>query len=172
MDRQKLYCWLCAVGLLIALMMGLGAAPTFAADKPLFLSVQVNNAKVHPKPKSLSKAVLRLPIKARVQVLGVIGKWSKIKTGPPKSVIGYINTKSLEPRKKGLFGDTGGASEQERSMAARGYNPKVESKYRQNNPNLEAAFAKLEAIERDSVNKVNEAQAESFLAAGGVTPRE
>jgi len=171
-NRPKLYCWLCAVGLMIALILGMGATPAFSADKAEYRTVQVNNAKVHPKAKSLSKPLVRLPIRAKVEALGVTGKWTKIKTGPPRSVIGYIATKSLDPKKKGLFGDTSGASEQERSMAARGYNPKVEAKYRQNNPNLEAAFSRLAAIERDSVNKVDEAQAEAFLNAGGVTPRE
>jgi len=133
--------------------------------------VHVNNVKVLAKKQFLADSVATLRIRTKVQILEEGKGWTKIKTPPPNPKIGYVRTASLEPKKKGMFGNTSGASDREAAQAGRGYNPQVEGQYKKNNPKLQPAFAKLDQIIADPVNKVSASEARAFLAAGGVKSR-
>ena len=131
--------------------------------------VHVSSAKIQSKPKSLSKTLLKPRIGSMVTVVEEGDKWTKVRVG---SVTGWIKNGYLEPKRKGLFVNTGNTTAEERSTAGRGYNPEVEGKYKTKNPNLVPFYAKLDAIERDSIHKVDDSQADAFLTQGSVSPRE
>jgi hypothetical protein len=165
--------WLAGLVLAIAAF-GVGWAEVTPGE---MRSVQSKaGAALRRDPSGLGAVVATMPYGARAEILQVQGAWARVRT---TSGEGWMRAADLvEPATLtggGAFGPrpggagaapaTGaaGVSATEVSAAGRQFDEAVEGGYRAANPNLQAAFAQLDGIER---TKPTPAEIEAFIRAG------
>ncbi len=144
-----------------------GAGAAVAAD---VLQVKVREAKVRSAPKHYKPAVDTVKYAEPVEVLatdaGAQG-WLKVRT--PRAHEGYLHESAVtdedlpEPKAGSEFGAAGGVSQDEVALAGKGFNPQVEKKYRDKNPDLEGAFAEVDRMEK---RKIEESDLDAFFQQG------
>lgn len=153
----------------------LGIAATFAGltvntahpNRSRTMHVQTARTNLRAAPNYFGTVIGELHYTDAVVVLATEGGWSHVRDALQRS--GWINSSALTRtalvlRATGEDADTGVSSE-EQTLAGRGFNPQVESAFR--NRNVSADY---DAVDRLETHRVSAHQALSFLAAGGVRP--
>jgi uncharacterized protein YgiM (DUF1202 family) len=134
------------------------------------LSVQVKESVLRATPSFLGQIVAKVAYGDQVTVLEKNGAWRKVslKGGTPQ---GWINSSALTTKKIVLqAGQTNvktGATQNELTLAGKGFNNQVEASYMGQNKKLDYAW-----INRMETFKVTPEQMSAFLAKGEVVPQE
>jgi len=113
------------------------------------MSVQVRTAPVKADPSFTARSVGTLKYGTRVDVTVEQDNWAKI-----SSPNGWMHTSALTKRNiakvdKKYTGSN--ASYDEVALAGKGFNPKVESQYKQNNRSLAKAYSEVDRVEAFTV---------------------
>jgi hypothetical protein len=129
----------------LALALALGCAVAWAADQ---LTVIEQEAAIRRDKRTYSPRVATVKEGDKVTVLDTQSPWLRVES---KGVQGWINESSvIEPSK--FVPSTGqtaqGVRATQASAAKRSFNPEVEAKYKDANPNLKPLFDAIEAIEK------------------------
>ena len=168
--------WLAGLALAVAVI-GVGWADVAPGD---LRSVQAKaGSALRRDPAGLAPIVATLPYGARAQVNQVQGAWARVTTTQGE---GWMRAADLVeptvltgggafgPRPGGAgaggAGGAGGAAgftATEVSAAGRQFDEATEGGYRAANPNLQAAFAQVDVVER---KKPTPAEVEAFVRAG------
>lgn len=146
-----------AIACVLALAAG---AVAWAAD---ILTVTEREAAIRKDKKSWSPKVATVVEGDKLTLLEKDEPWCNVEF---KGVQGWINQSSVSDDPNVVLSGTAaarGAKATMQSEAGRGFNPKVEAEYRKGKPNLDAAFAFLDKIEKV---KYGEDRVVSFLKAG------
>ena len=157
MKRKKVMAIL-AAGLLVC-----GAVIAYAASQAM--SVQVKAGRVLDSPNCFGKLVRALPYGTRINTLGQQGQWYKV-----ASPAGWIHSSALSSQKIAFqSGSTTKvqADSQEMALAGKGFNKKVEAKYRASG---KGNYAMVDKVERGY--NFSGGQLKQFLAQGGLRAGE
>lgn len=149
-------------GLVLIAASALGAPPKN-------LTVQVRAGQVRATASFLGKVVAELPYGTQVSVVAPSKPWTQVRA--PDGVTGWMHESALTASRLELKGGTddaqAGTSAREVSLAAKGFTQQIESEYRAQNPAVDYVWVdKMESF------RVSPAEAQAFLAAGRVAPRE
>ena len=131
------------------------------------MNVQVRSSTVRATPNYMGSSAGSVVYGQQVKIVGEQGNWYRIEKPSgwlPKADV----TKSkvaVDPERK--FASTGGRND-EVALAGKGFNPQVEQKYKNENPDLKKAFADVDRVEATSVP---DSQLKSFMRSGKLTPR-
>jgi hypothetical protein len=155
--------WLVALGLMLCLL-GPGTAGAEA------LKVTQPNQSMFPDPDFASPPIAAVPVGSEVNVLHQAGDWYKVESAGKE---GWMHRQSFPTAQPGkfnlgslLFGAPAKqAKSDEVALAGKGFNPEVESSYRQKHP--EANFAKVDRVEG---NRVEPARLQTFIQEGELKP--
>ena len=142
-----------------------------AADVPQnpgdTLTVTRKTTKLRAQKRSFAPAVADLKEGDKLAFVQKDGAWLSAKLG---KVSGFVHesdvSKNADVRLSGQ-GVRETYSTSETSAARKGFNPQVEKSYRQDNPNLERAFQRVDALQ---AREVPEAELRAFLTAGRLLP--
>jgi len=152
----------------VALGVALVAAAVFAA-KPRVMHVQVRAGQVRATASFLGKVVAEQAYGSAVTVVSPTKPWMQVATAD--GVKGWMHESALSASRVELRGGTDdvqtGASAREVSLAAKGFTQQVETEYRSRNPAVNYSW-----VDRMEAFRVTPAEAQAFLVAGGVAPRE
>ena len=145
------------------------AALAASAAPPQPMSVQVRSGQVRATASFLGKVVADLPYGTQVEIVQPSKPWVQVRTASGQT--GWMHESALTSSrlqlKAGSGGAQAGASASEVSLAAKGFTQQIEREYRSKNLTLDFAWVdRMEAI------RVTAAEAEAFLAAGQVAPKE
>lgn len=137
-----------------------GAVLAYAATQAM--SVQVKTGRVLATPNCFGKLVRVLPYGTRIKTTSQKGQWYQV-----ASPAGWIHSSALCDRKIVL--QTGSqakvaADSQEMALAGKGFNKKVEAKYRASGKGNYAAVDKVERSYNFSGKQLR-----NFLAQGGLS---
>ena len=126
------------------------------------MNVQVREVDVKSQPNYLSTSVGKLTYGSKVQTSGEQGNWLKI-----SEPSGWIPTSSVTKHSVKMDADKKFAgknvSHDETALAGKGFNPQVETEYKKQNPNLNAAFEKVDWMEKITIPLP---ELNAFAAAG------
>lgn len=126
------------------------------------MNVQVREVDVKSSPNYLSSSIGKLNYGAKVETSGEEGSWVKI-----SSPSGWIPRTAITKHKVDVNADAKfsgrGASHDETALAGKGFNPQVEAEYKRQNPNMAAAYSKVNWLEAQTVPLP---QLNAFAAAG------
>jgi hypothetical protein len=118
--------------------------------------VKVREATVRTGPKPFKPSVATVRYGERVEVLDEKDDWLQIRI--PGGVTGYLHKSAVTdeplpalPPGPPPGGPPGSVSRDEVALAGKGFNPQVEAKYREQNPNREEMFRLVDAMERRDV---------------------
>ena len=135
------------------------------AAPAVLMSIQTRDATLRAQPSPFGKPVGQIPYAERVTVLAENGPWTQVRT--PEGLTGWISKNSLTPKqillRAGASDVQAAATDQEVSLAGKGFNKEVEAEYRARNPNL--SFAEIDRLEKI---KIPEAELLRFLKEGGL----
>lgn len=126
------------------------------------MNVQVREVDVKSQPNYLSSAVGKLSYGDKVETGEEQGNWVRVSQPAgwiPKSSVTKSKVK-VNPDQK--FSGRG-ASHDEAALAGKGFNPQVEAEYKKQNPNMAAAYSKVDWVENQ---KVSQSELQAFQAAG------
>lgn len=127
------------------------------------MSVQVKQGVVKSTPSFLAASVSRLSYGERVNALFKEGEWFKVEKA---AVRGWLHATALSDRvivlQNGSSAAATSVSSDEIVLAGKGFNAQVESKYRQDNPNMR--FDRVDAMERYTIKP----EAEREFASRGL----
>lgn len=145
------------------------AAILFAAGVALaadLLNVKIREATVRSGPKHFKPAVATLKYGDQVEQLESKDGWFQVRTRD--GAVGYLHESAVTDEKlmelpAGAGATPSSVSRDEVSLAGKGFNPQVEKKYREQRPNLEAQFRKVDAMERRAISA---AELDRFLQEG------
>jgi uncharacterized protein YgiM (DUF1202 family) len=127
------------------------------------LTVTKKETKLRTQKRLFAPAVCDLKEGDRVTQNGSEGAWRLVTY---KTKNGWIHESDVTEKKDVRLSGQGvreNYSASEQAAARKGFNPEVEREYRNSNPNLAAAFTKVDAIQARSVV---EAEIEKFLREG------
>ncbi len=130
--------------------------------KGSIVTVRVMRAKVMVKPMFIGRSVGRASRGQQLTYRGSKGDWYKISG----RFNGWIHRTAVVDKKVQLSakpGGGGGASRDEVELAGRGFTPEVESKYRNQNPNMD--FSHVDSLEK---LEVNDGELQLFVTSGGL----
>lgn len=150
--------------LIAALAVSLPAAIVAASD---LMSVKLREAAVRAGPKHFKPVVATLKYGDQVEVLSNKDGWLEVRL--PDGRRGFLHESATtdKPLPKLPAGAEGtqasGVSREEVALAGKGFNPQVERQYRTDHRELEAGFAKVDAMER---RWVSAAELDMFLTEG------
>ncbi len=126
------------------------------------MNVQVREVDVKSSPNYMSGSVGKLGYGAKVETGDEDGSWVKISSPSgwiPKTA---VTKHSVDVNADAKFSGQG-ASRDEVALAGKGFNPQVEAQYKRDNPNLAAAYSKVDWVESQTVPLP---QLNAFAAAG------
>jgi hypothetical protein len=162
---------LCVAGLALALAaVGMGWADVAPGDLRSIQSKAGTALRRDPAP--LSPVVATLPYGARAQVEEVRGGYARVVTTAGNGWVraadlvepaALTGGGALGPRPGGAGARTAGVTSAEVSAAGRQFDEATEGTYRRENPNLEAHFGAVNAIEQ---RKPTAAEVETFIRQG------
>ena len=150
------------------LMVGIvgGRAP---ADEQKSLSVQVKQGAVRTTPSFLAQIIAYLAYGDQVTVTGEQNSWSRIAL-PGAYPEGWIHSSALSAKKivlkSGASDVEQAASDDELTLAGRGFNREVEQEFRSENPDVDFTW-----IDRMEAMNVSQDQIQNFIKAGGLRPQ-
>lgn len=140
-----------------------------AADAPQdpgdLLTVTRKATKLRSQKRSFAPAVADLAEGDKLAFQSKDGAWLAVKFG---ATAGFVHATDVSANPDVRLSGQGvreNYSTSETAAAKKGFNPQVEKNYRQNNPNLEAAF---KLVDRLQERGVPEAELRTFLAEGGL----
>lgn len=114
------------------------------------MSVQIQHGVLKSAPSFLAKNVASVSYGDRVNALLKEGDWVKVET---VSARGWLHATAVTERvivlQNGSRAAATGVSSSEIVLAGKGFNAQVESKYRQDNPNMR--FDRVDAMERYAI---------------------
>lgn len=147
----------------------LAMATLALAAAPSRMNVQVKTGQIRVKASFLGKVVANLPYGASLQVTQTKGDWMQVKSAQGQT--GWMHKSALTTKRISLASGSAtgksGASSDELALAGKGFSAEVEKEYRQTNQKLN--FAAVDQLEKQ---KVDPAEMEAFLAAGGLKAAE
>lgn len=156
----------------LTLFLLIGAALPATAEETV--SVVVKKTSIRKEPKFFSPSLGEAQYRDKLNVVERADSWMKV---GHKGVNGWIHltavtSKNVTPGKKGLSlwgkdSDPTEVSEEEISIAGKGFNEKVEGEYRSNNPGI--SFSQVDEMEKIAVPT---AELGAFLKAGNLVERE
>lgn len=126
------------------------------------VTVQLREVDVKSQPNYLSASVGKLSYGARVETSEESGNWFRISTPAgwiPKS---SVTKRSVDMNAEQKFSGKG-ASRDEVALAGKGFNPQVEAEYKKQNPNMAAAYSKVDWVANQTVSL---SELNAFAAAG------
>lgn len=131
------------------------------------LSIQVQDGQIRATPSFLGKIVGTRHYGDRVAALEKSGEWTKVNAG---GIRGWMHSSALTQKKISLQAGEGNAplaaSNDELSLAGKGFNEQVESAYKSKNPKMDyAGVNRMEAI------KVSPEEMAQFLKQGELSPQ-
>ncbi len=139
------------------------------AAPPQHMSVQVRSGQVRATASFLGKVVVDLPYGTQVEIVQPSKPWMQVRTAAGQA--GWMHESALTSARLQLKAGAGdaqaGTSASEVSLAAKGFTQQIEREYRSKNPTLDFAW-----VDRMEAFRVPASEAEAFLAAGQVSPRE
>ena len=151
--------------LLIVGLLGL----TVLAGEQNKMSVQVKEGAVRSSPSFLAKIIAKLDYGDQVVVKEEKSSWSKIELTGVYSQ-GWIHSSALSSKKIIVNpGDTDvdqAASDDELTLAGRGFNQEVEQKFKSQNPDVDFTW-----IDRMEKMVVSQDQIQNFIQSGGLNPQ-
>jgi hypothetical protein len=130
------------------------------------MSVQVREGQLRAAPSFLSPVRELIPYTERVRVLTEQGDWMQVqRTTSPSQ--GWMHQSALTRKKLAITAGerqaTQGVTTDEQALAGKGFNPQVESEFRNRNP--QANFAAVDTMEK---RETTPAQLQRFLVEGGL----
>lgn len=135
------------------------------AQETLFIGVQSAPLRANPAP--FAPIVETLSHGAAVTVIARQPGWVQVRTATGKT--GWANQSVFQRERVALAAGTTdartGATAREQAAAAKGFSPMVESQYREQNPDLEAAYKIIDQME---ASRLPESEVEAFLRKGGL----
>ena len=126
------------------------------------MNVQVREVDVKSQPNYLSSSVGKLSYGSKVETGEEQGSWVKISAPSgwiPKSAV-TKNKVAVDADKKFAGKEV---SHDETALAGKGFNPQVEAQYKKENPNMTAAYEKVDWMEKQTVSLP---ELNAFAAAG------
>jgi uncharacterized protein YgiM (DUF1202 family) len=151
--------------LLIVGLLGL----TVLAGEQNKMSVQVKEGAVRSSPSFLAKIIFKLDYGEQVVVKEEKSSWSKIELTGVYSQ-GWIHSSALSSKKiivnPGDADVDQAASDDELTLAGRGFNQEVEQKFRSQNPDVDFTW-----IDRMEKMVVSQDQIQNFIQSGGLNPQ-
>ena len=151
--------------LLIVGLLGL----TVLAGEQNKMSVQVKEGAVRSSPSFLAKIIAKLDYGDQVVVKEEKSSWSKIELTGVYSQ-GWIHSSALSSKKiivnPGDADVDQAASDDELTLAGRGFNQEVEQKFRSRNPDVDFTW-----IDRMEKMVVSQDQIQNFIQSGGLNPQ-
>lgn len=163
-----------AVGVgLLALALGAGASFAAVQGKGDTLTVTRKTTKLRNAKRSFAPAVADLVEGDRLVVDAAEGAWfavtyTRAEGAAGSPVQGFVHSGDVSAKKDVRLSGEGIREEYSSSEAAaarKGFNPAVEKKYRESNPNLEAAF---QLVDRIQARTVADPEIQAFLVQGGL----
>jgi hypothetical protein len=153
---------------IVSIMVGLLGLTVFAVE-PRQMSVQIKEGAVRSSPSFLAKIIVKLDYGDQVVVKEEKSSWARIELSGVYSQ-GWIHSSALSTKKIVLNpGDSDvekAASDDELTLAGRGFNQEVEQKFRTLNPDVDFAW-----IDRMEKMVVSQGQIQNFITAGGLNPQ-
>ena len=153
---------------IVLLMVGLLGLTVLAVEQKQ-MSVQVKEGAVRSSPSFLAKIIAKLDYGDQVVVKEEKSSWSKIELAGVYSQ-GWIHSSALSSKKIILNpGDSDveqAASDDELTLAGRGFNQEVEQKFKTLNPDVDFTW-----IDRMEKMVVSQDQIQKFLKTGGLNPQ-
>jgi len=128
------------------------------------VAVKVMRQYLYPTPAFYSQPLLELALGQILTVLEVGNSWYRVSTSASES--GWVHSTALAAASSGsgtVGSGSGTATQDEVTLAGRGFNSDIEAQYRSDNPSLD--FTKVDAMESIEVPSTDLAV---FLAAGGI----
>ena len=151
--------------LLIVGLLGL----TVLAGEQNKMSVQVKEGAVRSSPSFLAKIIAKLDYGDQVVVKEEKSAWSKIELTGVYSQ-GWIHSSALSIKKiivnPGDADVDQAASDDELTLAGRGFNQEVEQKFKSQNPDVDFTW-----IDRMEKMVVSQDQIQNFIQSGGLNPQ-
>jgi hypothetical protein len=144
--------------LLTALASGTGFEP--GAE----VAVKVMRQYLYPTPAFYAQPLLELALGQVLTVVEVGTAWYRVSTASDQT--GWVHSTALAAASSGsgtVGSGSGAATQDEVTLAGRGFNSEIEAQYRSDNPSLD--FAKVDAME--DLEVASEALT-AFLSAGGI----
>ena len=131
-------------------------------------NVKLREATVRSGPKHFKQAIATVHYGDRLEVLDEKDGWLRVRT--PGGAVGFLHATAVTPeplptRPPDAAAVARQVSGDEVALAGKGFNPQVERKYREQNPNLAEGFARVDALE---ARRVDPAELERFLAEGSL----
>jgi uncharacterized protein YgiM (DUF1202 family) len=153
---------------IVAFVVALLGLTELAAEQKS-MSVQVKKGAVRSTPSFLAKIIAKLDYGDQVVVTGEQNSWSKIEmTGVIKD--GWIHSSALSSKKivlkPGASDVEQAASDDELTLAGRGFNEEVEQEFKSQNPDVDFAW-----IDRMEAMVVSQNQIQNFIKEGGLKPQ-
>jgi SH3-like domain-containing protein len=149
------------LSLIAALLLAVEPA---GAAAPAEMSVQVRNGQLRATPSYLGKPVGAAPYGERVAVVTAQGDWLQVQGA---AGTGWLHKSALTEKRvvlKAGAGNVGSAaSGEELALAGKGFNSDVEADFKKKNAAID--FGPIDRMEKI---KVSGAEAQAFLAEGGV----
>ena len=149
-------------------LLGLGAVLSLLAastpqDPGSLLTVTRKTTKLRAQKRSFAKPVADLKEGDQLVFQQRDGAWLTAKLG---AVTGFVHETDVSSKRDVRLSGQGmreSYSTSETAAARKGFNPQVEKQYREDNPNLEAAFKLVDKLQARSVT---EAAIRTFLVEG------
>jgi hypothetical protein len=134
------------------------------AEAQKIMSVQVREGQLRAKPSYLGKIVAKTSYGNRVTVLEERGAWKKVSVAGG-NLQGWMHDTALTSKKIALKAGQGNVgtsvTQNEISLAGKGFSEEVEAQYRKTNKNLNYTW-----INKMETMKVSSEQMEDFIAGG------
>ncbi|MEZ6016553.1 MAG: hypothetical protein R3F49_15660 [Planctomycetota bacterium] len=137
------------------------------------LTVTRKVTKLRNAKRAFATAVADLAEGDRVVVVKKDGAWFEVTFSPagevaPTPLAGFVHAGDVSAKKDIRLSGEGVRetyTSSEAAAARKGFNPEVEREHRANNPDLDAAFQQVDAIQ---ARAVSDAELMDFLTAGGL----
>ncbi len=151
--------------LLLSLALTVGLAAVAAAQETLYIGVQ--SAPIRANPTPFAPIVATLSHGDAVTVVARQTGWLQVRSAA--GATGWANQSLFQKERVVLTAGASdartGASAREQAAAAKGFSPQVEAQYKEQNPDLTAAYA---VIDRMEAGRVSEDEVAKFLKQGGL----
>lgn len=164
-----------AAALATGLLVHASAAPPTLEEEMLEAGsmgrVATETAIVRGAPRFFAENLVRLTAGAQVEIVATRGAWYQVRVPGRKAVTGYLHSSALasESRYQLDVERAGGGTVTyaERTAAARGFSPEVESRHRMERPETERGYRQIDRLER---MQVSPEQVAAFMRGGGMKP--
>lgn len=135
--------------------------PSYVLAETFIVITKENTIREYPRFFAPIKAYVRYG--DMLNAIGKEGDWYRVNF---RNVTGYIHKTAVEQRTStpvGSFSSRTGATQEEITLAGKGFNPQVESAYRAKNPQF-----RYDLVEKVEKYDVSDAELFSFIRAGGL----